>query len=292
MMYQIKTKIKRFLNRLFKAHRPGSYPFLSGDGFRSIANFVYDQFLDFKPEEVNYGDIVFVRNNHLKEYFLYIHPEIKKSYVLISHNEDSSIPQELANNIDDKILHWYAENLEFRHPKMTVLPIGLQNFSVGYPENFIQSFYAIAPKIPEKINRVAFGFSTGTYKDNKERNDLNDLLIKHPLADKISKPRTEYYDELSKYKFVVSPRGGGIDCHRTWEALYLKVIPILIRDDFSEQLLELGLPILIVDKWSDLSNLNTDDLHKFYEKCKDSFSNPSLYLDYWYNLFKKYRKAC
>ena len=33
--------------------------------------------------------------------------------------------------------------------------------------------------------------------------------------------------ELSSYKFALSPEGNGIDCHRTWECLYLGVIPIV-----------------------------------------------------------------
>jgi hypothetical protein len=52
-------------------------------------------------------------------------------------------------------------------------------------------------------------------------------------------------------KFVVSPHGNGLDCHRTWEALYLGVIPI-VKTSSLDQLYE-DLPVLIVDDWSDVT---------------------------------------
>ena len=67
MLFKIKTRIRRFFSKLFQMHRPASFPYLSGDGFRAMANFVYDQFLDFDPNKVMYGDIIFVRTNYLKE---------------------------------------------------------------------------------------------------------------------------------------------------------------------------------------------------------------------------------
>jgi len=36
-----------------------------------------------------------------------------------------------------------------------------------------------------------------------------------------------YFDELPKYKFIVSPAGNGVDCHRHYEALMAGCIPIV-----------------------------------------------------------------
>ena len=40
--------------------------------------------------------------------------------------------------------------------------------------------------------------------------------------------------EISKFKFVLSPPGAGIDCHRTWELLYLDCIPIVQSSTINE----------------------------------------------------------
>ena len=38
----------------------------------------------------------------------------------------------------------------------------------------------------------------------------------------------------SKYAFVLSPRGRGLDCHRTWEALCLGCIPIVKKSPITK----------------------------------------------------------
>ena len=53
--------------------------------------------------------------------------------------------------------------------------------------------------------------------------------------------------KLSKYKFILSPPGAGIDCHRTWEALYCGTIPIVISSSINE--LYEDLPVLTVSSW-------------------------------------------
>ena len=39
--------------------------------------------------------------------------------------------------------------------------------------------------------------------------------------------KDKYFEELPKYRFVISPEGNGIDCHRHYEALMAKCIPIV-----------------------------------------------------------------
>ncbi|MES3005348.1 MAG: hypothetical protein V4664_00155 [Patescibacteria group bacterium] len=269
-------------------HRPASYPYLSGDGFRSIANHIYDQFLDFNPEEVMYGDIIFVRTNYLPEFFTKIHILIKEPYVLLSNNEDSTVGSEFIKYIDDKIIHWYAQNIYFRHPKVTALPIGIQNLTVGNEEDFIHRFKSgDITSIDKKQNRILFGFTVGNTIE--ERRNAQEALLKSKIADQASLPRSEYYETLGTYKYIASPRGGGLDCHRTWEALYFKVIPILLRNQFSERLTDLGFPVLLIDTWQTVETFTAEYLAKYYTEHVDSFNTPKLFLSYWYDEFTKHR---
>jgi hypothetical protein len=52
---------------------------------------------------------------------------------------------------------------------------------------------------------------------------------------------------LSNSQFVLSPPGNGADCHRTWEAIYLGAIPIVHKDFWPFNNLEL--PVLVIDDW-------------------------------------------
>lgn len=61
-----------------------------------------------------------------------------------------------------------------------------------------------------------------------------------------------YFTELPRYKFVISPEGNGIDCHRHYEALMAGCIPIvednqMIRDKYK------GCPILYTKDYSEIT---------------------------------------
>lgn len=64
-------------------------------------------------------------------------------------------------------------------------------------------------------------------------------------------PRIETWKNMSEYAFVLSPFGNGMDCHRTWEALLCGCIPIVRTTVFDELFKEL--PVLIVEKWEDIT---------------------------------------
>jgi hypothetical protein len=92
----------------------------------------------------------------------------------------------------------------------------------------------------------------------------------------------------TNYAFVLSPAGGGYDCHRTWEALILGSIPIVKRFNIPLEEVYEDLPVLIVDNWSDI---NEELLSKTLEKFKDrTFNYEKLTLDYWVKLIYSYKK--
>ncbi len=87
-----------------------------------------------------------------------------------------------------------------------------------------------------------------------------------------------YFEELPKYRFVISPEGNGIDCHRHYEALMAKCIPIiedgpLVRAKYGNA------PILFT---RDYSEITQDYLEAKYAEMLDQrwdFSN--LFLSSW-----------
>lgn len=90
---------------------------------------------------------------------------------------------------------------------------------------------------------------------------------------------SEYYTDLKRHRFVLSPPGAGPDCHRHWEALVMGAIPI-VRSSRALRLLE-GLPVLMVD---DLAKVTREKLEEEYERLSPLFSNLDLSLlsiDYW-----------
>ena len=282
---KLKTKIRRSLNRFFKTNRPSNYPFMSGDSFRALAQHICDEHFDFDPENVGQNDIVYVRGNFLSDFFKTIHPKIKNKYILISHNEDKGVDESYAKFLlDEKIIHWFAENLLFNHPKITPIPIGLYNFH--YYTDKLSCYDQKNIKKEGKIS-IMYGFTVG----NLERISAEKNLDKSKIAQKInSKNREEYLEIIKKSYYVASPAGSGIDCHRTWEAVYLKTIPILLKNPMSEYFKNIGLPILLINSWDDIGNLTEEFLEKEYKKIYQTDNFPQIFMDYWQKEIIKYKK--
>ena len=74
------------------------------------------------------------------------------------------------------------------------------------------------------------------------------------------------------YSFVLSPIGNGLDCHRTWEAIYLGCVPVVLCGSLSEEFTS-NLPIFAVEDWSDFFNLSTDQKLAAYEQLRNRSSD-------------------
>jgi hypothetical protein len=56
-------------------------------------------------------------------------------------------------------------------------------------------------------------------------------------------PSAEFYDCLGRSKFVVSPEGNGVDCHRHYEALVMGAVPI-VEDSLAARTKYHGCPVV------------------------------------------------
>ena len=86
---------------------------------------------------------------------------------------------------------------------------------------------------------------------------------------------------MSKFKFVISPPGNGIDCFRTYEALYFNCIPIVIKNYIYDCWKEL--PIIQVNDYSEV----TYDL--LYSYLNKEYNMEKLYFTYWKNLINSWK---
>ena len=86
------------------------------------------------------------------------------------------------------------------------------------------------------------------------------------------------YPGNRQYPFWLSPRGGGIDCHRAWETLYLDIIPIVWNT--SSNVLYDDLPVLIIN---DHRTLTQEYLHnKLQELTERKFAQSNSKTIYKY----------
>ena len=193
-------------------------------------------------------------------------------FILITHNSDRNIEftdcvKTLLNS--NKLIMWYAQNLVFEHEKIRPLPIGLANSM--WPHGNLTPFNdsLLMDHLTEKSQNVYFNFKieTNIHKRYSCYNILKDYFHWLPLID----PLRNLY-RLKEYRFCICPEGNGVDTHRLWECLYLRVVPIVLQSPFIQTLTKYNVPLVILNEWSDIfhKNLDYSDYH-FEDKIFNDF---------------------
>lgn len=270
--------------------RPVQDPYIFGDAFRSLCQFILDNDSDFDPDLVRCGDLVFVQLDYLGVFFESYHPKITTKYILISHNHDMPAPGKFKNFLDDKKLFaWFTQNMDLEcHPKLYPIPIGLLNLFHGFALGHLRLLDELSRNNRYSKNILCYAnFNSGT--NISERGYVRSLH-----ADKLwiywqkKVNYSTFISYVAQSKFVLCPHGGGLDCYRTWETLYLGGYPVVKTSTLDS--LYTDLPVLIVTRWEDITQ---EFLEKKYEEiCKKKYKLEKLSFEYWRDLIKKKQDEC
>ncbi len=257
-----------------------------------MANFILEEKKSFKPNDVKTNDIIFVDGDFVETFFEKFHNRITENYILITHNSTKNINQEFEKLVDNKIIHWFAENLIIENnKKFSALPLGLENKK--YLKNGEISSYK---KKDRRINKqkdklILCSFSTQTFKEERQR--LYDIALENKYIDiNIYNNHKKYIEKLSEYKFNLCPSGAGLDTHRFWESLMVNTIPIVKSNSLIKNFESHNLPMLVVKDWLELSSFDSKFYNSFYKEKEKNFKNAAYKnFDYWRELIlsKKYK---
>lgn len=281
LQFMANVALHRAHMSLFHIVDPSSAPYLSGDTFRSFATRIFDEREQCSAEDILEGDVVFVGLRRLDLFFTSIFPRIQSHFVLLSHNGDEGITKSYKKYADDsKIIRWFSQNVLFEHPKLIPIPIGLENLDY-YNHGITSIFDVLRTKKVSKESKILYGFSLST--NPKKRGIAQRVLQTLPraaaLPDRLNSK--QYLQELVRYQFVASPPGNGEDCIRTWEALYLGVIPIVESSVLTRYFYALGIPLFLIDSWTDLEGYNEKDLALIHENLLKKARIDRLTSEFW-----------
>lgn len=252
------------------------YP--GGDDYNPFEN-------TFLKENLREGKIsVYTHVHFVEKLFDYIRKsEITNPITLVTHNSDFSITEDVFNKKTENIISWFSQNVDYVNPLLKSIPIGLENtrWFVGLDK---KGKILNKTKQPKNIKNYL-------YVNHNIRTYPNDRLEPYQIFNNKSwvtmvqgfngQDFESYLDNIYNHKFVLAPRGNGIDTHRLWECLYLGTIPVvkrMINNSFYE-----NLPICFVDKWSEITK---DFLDKKYEeinnkKINGKYNMDMLDMSYW-----------
>lgn len=271
------------------AKRNSSYPFISGDTFRAFADHVFDETTDpnrwhHHTWKIQRGDIVFLSGEHemMKTFFSNAtFNQIRNPFTLVTHNSDASAPSSAYRWVlnDERILSWFASNPDYIHHKLNPIPIGFAN--TRWPHGNIsaikQAFYLHRKQFSDREILLYVNFKV---ENNPAfRSKALQWAMKHPNVSQ-SDPTSydSYLKQLGNAKFVLSPPGNGLDCHRTWEAILMGAVPIVLRSRLDPLFVHAS--VLIVDDWE---YLTMDYLYSL--KYEPAFTE-TLFAKYWYQRLK------
>lgn len=247
--------------------------FITGNKFKRNCHYSFDEQGFIRHSEPKNGEIlrIFVKIDYVRIFF---NQKQEQPYILFTHNGDLPVDDSYLPYMNDQhLIKWYGQNIMTNHPKLSSIPIGIANeiWPHGDENIFNEVVNQSLPK--ERLIYVNFDVNTNTNERNYCINQLNKKGLL--MADKL--PFKDYLQEVAKSYFVVSPNGNGVDCHKTWEALYLGTIPIVTKSiniDFYKDL-----PLVILNDWSDLdiSYFSVDVYNKIWSNFDKNVLNFKTY---------------
>lgn len=224
--------------------------FITGNKFKKLCDFILDENGFVKTNINNNIPFFFVKTDLISLFFSKYIPSYP--FKLITHNSDFSITENHLKYLNNSLLvFWYAQNVNFKHEKLKSIPIGIANeiWSHGDEKVLINEIN----RNKKKTNLVYCNFDTQTnfYERNKCIMSINKNLLKMSKKTNFE----TYISELNDSFFCLSPNGNGVDCHKTWESIYLKTIPV-ITESINIKFYK-DFPIYIIESWE---NFNINEL--------------------------------
>lgn len=218
--------------------------FITGDGFAAACGHVLDA-SGLRTNEAGQDDWWFCKSDFLERFFSEVAPD--RPFVLVSHNSDRTIGRRFARRLRrPDLVAWLTANAGFSHRKLYALPLGVANRE--WPHGDVAALRAAQEAEVPKSRLFDASFEVATNPRERRRCLEETGLRPEPRA---SFP--EYLRRLASSYFCIAPRGNGIDTHRTWEALYLRSIPVVTRSTVSDQ--HADLPLLVLRDWSEFRRI-------------------------------------
>lgn len=201
--------------------------------------------IDSVPDAYDNPAVVFVYTHRIDDFAKCV-ARFTNPFTLITHNSDGNVT---VNEILDHplLLHWYAQNVCVQHPKLTPIPIGIQNSQ--WNRGGLEKISSL--RVIRKTQEVYFNFEVNTNPTVRTA-CYEALKGKIPFLPKIDV--NDNLQRLAEYKFCICPEGNGVDTHRFWEALYLKTIPIVLDSELIRAFQrDTRIPVVVLKSWDELN---------------------------------------
>jgi len=171
-------------------------------------------------------------------------------FIIFCSNEDTAITEDIHPHIPQNVLAIYAANAIGYGGKVHPIPYGLQRKL--YPVDVRLDEMNAALKLDPKPTKLLY-INHAEHTNISERGNIRDMFADKSFA--TVSPRVDYPEYcrmIQAHKFMICPEGNAVDCHRNWEVLLLKRVPIMKKNDYLQECYK-DYPILWVDDYADVN---------------------------------------
>lgn len=251
--------------------------------------------------------VLYVVTTQLPAFVQDVLPSIKGRFILITGCSDVSAPvaavgMGTATTVlqDARLIAWFAQNCDLVHEKVVPLPIGIdfhtlaipniQTHDWGEPQSVQQqeadllSLRCSHPPFADRPVKALMNFNTA---GRGARAAAAEALAKVDGVVKVEKiSRRELWRMYGDVSFIISPRGFGKDCHRTWEALALGCAVVASYDAMMRPLYD-DLPVIAVHEWEEITSERLAQWKADLASQWHTFKWEKLRTDYWRDLVRR-----
>lgn len=263
---------------------------ISGQNFAAKCDYVFSQMKDSIDGPVSVfaetihsfraGEVVFCKTDYIKTFHQILEKYIPTHipFSMVTHDSDYCVTEDMFELFSNRPIKWYGINSCTK--SVTPIPLGTANTYCRITMKAGDFQKAQPHKLLYVNHRV------DTYSAEREWlypyfSGKNWCTVRHPF------PKGEiglYKQELLSHKFILCPRGNGIDTHRLWESLYCGVIPIVKRH-WTHSYLDGNLPVLFVDDFSEVTEALLNETYETYKT--NAWNWDMLNVNWWIDRMKR-----
>ena len=225
-----------------------------------------------KPEDERYVNALMARSDLLDLCANF--PQMK--FIIFTNLEDTPIDDFILNQIPENVACISAINAITYGGKIIPAPYGVQRRMTPDDDRIEQLTEWM--KYDSIDNPTTLLYVSHNDSNGPERSGIKSLFYDKDWAE-VNEQRVPYHkflSNLSNSKFMICPIGNAIDCHRNWEVLYMRRVPVMKRYPYLEELYK-DYPVLFVDKYSDVTEeLLLANKHLFEQAQTMDLSNLTL----------------
>lgn len=214
------------------------------------------------------GGRIYVHSAAFRDFVARALPLIDQPFVLVSGDFWLSVTEDEmgADAVAALLAHpmftrWHVQNLGIEHAHIHRIPLGLDYHTItrhfrhswgrfASPLGQEAELHKVRTEGPPLADRTPLGYSNWHFMlKNGDRADVIKTLPKAASVwQRRPMERLKTWQQNQECLFTISPRGNGMDCHRTWEGIILGSAPVI--PDLPINTLFRDLPVVVVQDWA------------------------------------------